>query len=193
MRGAGQLAPHFIKEEMLIRTPNKFLAARAILNTILKDTRKYCNYCGNTYDPKDYPCCDNAQVGSHIDHLRGVIKQNVELREMQANDFASTKDKSFRLAVSLPVGLYREWERCFKNNQGRKLLETGDDLQEVKQLKGEIKSLQKGTHIEGGGASTQEGSTSYQDALDIAKKSGRMRDAKTAMMEIFKTQGTLTE
>ena len=65
--------------------------------------------------------------------------------------------------------------------------------QKVKQLKGEIKSLQKGTHIEGGGASTQEGSTSYQDALDIAKKSGRMRDAKTAMMEIFKTQGTLTE
>jgi len=65
--------------------------------------------------------------------------------------------------------------------------------QKVKQLKGEIKSLQKGTQIEGGGASTQEGSTPYQDALNTAKQSGRMRDAKTAMKEIFKTKGVLAE
>ena len=65
--------------------------------------------------------------------------------------------------------------------------------QKVKQLKGEIKTLQKGTHIEGGGASTQESSSSYQSALDIAKESGRMRDAKGAMKEIFKTKGILAE
>ena len=65
--------------------------------------------------------------------------------------------------------------------------------QKVKKLKGEIKSLQKGTHVEGGGVSTQEGSSSYQSALDTAKKTGRMGDAKSAMKEIFKNQGILTE
>jgi len=111
---------------MLIRTPDKFLSARAILNTILKDTRKYCNWCGSTYDPNDFPCCDNPQVGSHVDHLHGLLKQNRDVREMQKNDFASTKNKSMRLAVSLPAGLFREWERCFKNNQGEKLIKPGE-------------------------------------------------------------------
>ena len=111
---------------MLIKTYDKFLAARAILNTILKDTRKYCNWCGSTYDPNDFPCCDNPQVGSHIDHLHGLIKQNREIRETRKNDFASTDNKTMRWAVSLPAGLFREWERCFKNSQKKKLLEAGD-------------------------------------------------------------------
>jgi len=111
---------------MLIRTPDKFLSARAILNTLLKDTRKYCNWCGADFDPKYFPCCDNPQIGSHIDHLRGIIKQNQMLRETRANDFASTKKKTLRLAVSLPQVLSREWERCFKNNQREKLLKPGE-------------------------------------------------------------------
>jgi len=124
MRGVRKiLPPTYI---MLIRTNDKFLAARAILNTILKDKRLYCNWCGAAYDPNDFPCCDNPQVGSHIDHLKGVIKQNKEIRKTRKNDFASLKNKSFRWAVSFPAGLWHEWERCFKNSQKEKLLKPGE-------------------------------------------------------------------
>lgn len=99
-------------------------AARHILNLLLKSDRKYCNDCGKEYDKENFPCCDNPQVGRHLDHVKGIIKQNAELRKERANDFASNKEKTLRWGISLPPYLFREWEEVFQRTQGEKLFRT---------------------------------------------------------------------
>lgn len=89
---------------MLIKTPNKELAFRAVINTWLKDKSMYCNHCGQNYNGTI--CCENPQIGKNIDHCAGIIKQNKEIAKSRKNDFASTEDKTIRWGVSIPPSLY---------------------------------------------------------------------------------------
>lgn len=113
---------------MLLKTKSKMLAARSMLNVLLKDNTKYCNWCGSTYSKETFPCCDNPQVGKHIDHIRGIIRQNKAVRETRKNDFASTDTKQWRWGISLPPKVYQIWDLCFKKSFGCKLFETKEDM-----------------------------------------------------------------
>lgn len=93
---------------MLIKTNNKEPAFRAIINTWLKDQSLYCNNCGEPFNPsKDSPeCCDMPHIGRNIDHCKGVVDQNKELMKTRLNETGSTKDKSIRWGLSLPISLF---------------------------------------------------------------------------------------
>lgn len=64
--------------------------------------------------------------------------------------------------------------------------------QKQKELKAEVKDAQKKAMTEGGGTNAQPSTEPYREALDRAKKTGKLGDAKKAMKEIFKSKGTLS-
>lgn len=118
---------------MLIISTNKTDAIKAFINTWLKDPRWYCNNCGKNYGYSQKPkppftCCEEPQIGRNIDHTRGVIKQNKELRESRKNDYASNDARSMRMGVSLPPALLRDLERYFLNNYNVSLFENKGEL-----------------------------------------------------------------
>lgn len=80
----------------------------------LQDEQLYCNNCEAIYGEKPMPCCENPQVGRNIDHCRGVIKQNEQIRQTRKNMYASTDDKSIRWGVSLPPKLLQFLDTFFK-------------------------------------------------------------------------------
>jgi len=107
-------------------------AIRAFINTWLKDPRWYCNNCGHNYgqvQPKPpFTCCEEPQVGRNIDHTRGVIKQNAEIRKTRRNDYGSNQKKDLRFGVSLPPVLLRDLEKYFAQYYQQKLFENKDEL-----------------------------------------------------------------
>lgn len=102
-------------------------AARHVANLILKSDRLYCNNCGKEYKEGQMGC-ENPQIGRHIDHVKGIIKQNKELQKERKNEIASNKNKSMRWGISIPPYFFREWETVFKRTQGEKLLGDNKDL-----------------------------------------------------------------
>jgi hypothetical protein len=103
---------------MLIKTTDKWTAVQAFINTWLKDQTLYCNHCGMLFDKNFFPCCENPQVGSNIDHTMGLIKQNKEMSKMRLNEFASTKKKTMRWGVSIPPKLLHDLEKYLKSTSG---------------------------------------------------------------------------
>lgn len=112
---------------MLIKVNNKAEAFRAVINMWLHDKEVYCNYCGSHPDESTQLCCDNPQVGRNIDHCRGVIKQNKEMRSNRLNQFGSTKDNSIRYGLSLPPQLYQLLKR-YSESHGEKFLGSKEDI-----------------------------------------------------------------
>jgi len=113
---------------MLIKTGTKWKAARAFLNLWLKDKSLYCNWCGKTYNEKEFPCCEQPQVGSNLDHTRGIIRQNQAFRNSRNNDTATTKDKSLRWGVSMPPALMTALEKYFMKEYNEKLFKNVEEL-----------------------------------------------------------------
>jgi len=64
--------------------------------------------------------------------------------------------------------------------------------QKEKQLKQEVKNLQKKTLVEGGGKPSEVVSDPVRVAIERLKKTGSMKDAEIAMAEIFKRAKTKT-
>lgn len=110
---------------MLIKSTNKREAYQALINTILKDNRKYCNTCGRDYDPNlTAPCCEEPQIGTNADFTAICIREVKDIKENLKNDYASFSDKSMRWGLKMPPCIYEglsEYER--KHN--RKFI--GDD------------------------------------------------------------------
>jgi hypothetical protein len=114
---------------MLIKTPNKELAFRAVINTWLKDKTLYCNNCGKDFDPeKDSPlCCDLPHIGRNIDHCKGIINQNKEISKTRLNEFGSNQDKNIRFGLSLPPSLFNVLDNFKKmHNQPGLFKEEGE-------------------------------------------------------------------
>lgn len=116
---------------MLIKTPNKQLAFQAVINTWLKDKTIYCNECGATY--AEYvnrcadPACGSIQIGTNMDHCKGVINQNKELAKTRLNDFGSNADKNIRWGLSLPPSLFNVLDQFKKmHNQPGLFKEDGE-------------------------------------------------------------------
>ena len=106
---------------MLIKTTDKWTAVEAFINTWLKDQTLYCNYCGELFDERFFPCCENPQVGRNIDHTMGLIRQNKEMKKIRDNEFASTKKKTLRWGISIPPKLLHDLEKYVKSNGDTKL------------------------------------------------------------------------
>lgn len=112
------------------QTTNKITAAKAFINTWLKDETIYCGNCDENWNAdfhKFESCCENPQFGRNKDHVRGIAKQNKETIELNKNDYGSTDDKSMRVGASIPPRLFRDLEQYFKKH-GDKFLETPKDL-----------------------------------------------------------------
>lgn len=103
-----------------IKLTNKWDAARAIINTWLKDQTLYCNNCQTDakYFLASESCCENPQIGRNVDHMMGGIKQNKMIRETALNEYGSTEDKTIRFSVSMPPRLLVALEDYFgKHNE----------------------------------------------------------------------------
>ena len=111
----------FIKRMTFVKLTNKTDAARAVINTWLKDQTLYCNNCNTDakYILAGGSCCENPQIGRNIDHMMGGIKQNKTIRETAQNEFGSTEDKSLRYAVSMPPRLLMTLEQYFEDHNDK--------------------------------------------------------------------------
>lgn len=122
---------------MILKTKSKWQAARAMLNIILQDKRFYCNWCNADFNTdsvdengKWIPCCENPQIGRHLDHIKRIIRQNKSIQESRKNDFASTDDKTLRWGVSLPPRIFQLWNMGFIKSFNCKLLDNNQDMHE---------------------------------------------------------------
>jgi len=112
-----------MEKETRITTTSKIDAIKSYINTWLKDERFYCNNCGEDwYAPihMKESCCENPQFGRNIDHTKGLIIQNEQLRKDQLKDTGATETNTWRACLSLPPRLYSDLERFF-GQYGEKL------------------------------------------------------------------------
>ena len=114
----------------IITTHNKWEAFKAFTNTWLRDQTLYCNNCGENYEPTDFPCCENPQVGRNKDHCVGLIKQNNEMRKSRNNEFASIDNNTIRWGISLPPRLYQDANNYFRKLYHEKLFNDQAELRE---------------------------------------------------------------
>jgi hypothetical protein len=108
---------------MLIKTPNKELAFKSVINTWLRDKTYYCNNCGEIY-PRETACCENPQVGTNIDIFFAIVAQNKEMTKSRKNEFGSNDDKNIRWGLSLPVSLHNvldNWKKSQIGDDGKPL------------------------------------------------------------------------
>lgn len=106
---------------------------RAFINHWLKDPRWYCNCCGHNYGYQEVPkppfvCCEEPQVGRNIDHTRGVLKQNEEIRKTRKNTYGADDKMNMRWGISMPPALLRDLEKYFAEHYQEKLFENKEEL-----------------------------------------------------------------
>jgi len=111
----------------LIRSTNRKEAYDSIINLALKDPTRYCNYCGSDFNPDDFPCCEDPQVGTNKDHARAVAKECKRVKDECQNDHASFANNSMRLGVKFPVFMYEMLDR-YEKKHGRKLINDDKDI-----------------------------------------------------------------
>lgn len=123
---------------MLVRSTNKIDAAKAFVNTWLKDPTFYCNYCGLDYHPSpvdtgegvyDQLCCESPEIGRNIDHTRGCVKQNQEKQKELIKNTGANKDDTMRHGLSMPPRLYQDLKKYF-GTYDEKFLDTPKELHE---------------------------------------------------------------
>lgn len=111
----------------------KETAIRAFIHEWIKDQTLYCNHCGHTYmkAPEgcvEEPCCERMQIGKNSDFLYGLIMENKRIRETRANKFASNKDKTMRLGISLTPRLLHDLEQYSMNTLKEPFLKDKNEM-----------------------------------------------------------------
>ena len=89
---------------------------------------KYCNNCGETFDKTRFPCCEEPMVGDHMRHLKAIMKQNRERKEIMTKDTGATEDNSWRWGISLPPYIFNVWSKAFEKTYKEKFIENEKDL-----------------------------------------------------------------
>lgn len=107
---------------MLIKTHDKWIAAKAVINTWLKDKQIYCGNCDSDYDKNFFPCCSEPILGTNYDHTKAIVEAIKDQKKMALNEYASNRKRTFRSTVKLPKRLYHILNRYYKNH-GTKLFE----------------------------------------------------------------------
>lgn len=114
-----------------VKTTDKNLIIRNFINLWLKDNTFYCNNCGEVFNPAihiDESCCEDPQIARNIDHIKGLTKQNKEIRDSLKNDYASNESKTMRLGISLTPKLLRDLEQYFRKEYNEKLFNNTKEL-----------------------------------------------------------------
>ena len=81
-------------------------AIRALINVWLKLPTKVCATC-NSYYYEGYPdCCDMPIISNNQAAFKQFMRELRDVRLSRSNVFASNKDKTLRLGLSIPSNLY---------------------------------------------------------------------------------------
>ena len=93
----------------------KEIALRDFITLWAKDPTFYCNHCGQIYTKppegcEEIICCEKPQYGTNLQFLHALIHENKRIRETRMNQFASNKDKSLRMAISITPRLLHDME-----------------------------------------------------------------------------------
>ena len=116
---------------------------RQFIEKWIKDPHLYCSNCGEPWREcpegcEPFICCDRMQICTNLVSLYAVIQENKILRETRGNAFASTKDKSIRMGLSLPPKLLFDLEgfcaNTLKEPLWRDYNEMNDFMKEFPQL-----------------------------------------------------------
>jgi len=112
---------------MIITKGTRDGAIHALINFWLKDPTLRCGWCGRTYNPDNFPCCEKPYVGNNAAIMRRFYKENKEIRESRKNEFASVKVRgsknSMRWVLSFPPSLLVFLEAAFKKLYNEKLFD----------------------------------------------------------------------
>ena len=114
---------------MLIKTNDKWQAAKALINVWLKDKTIYCGNCDADYDKRFFPCCDEPVLGTNFDHTKAIVEGIKDQKKIALNEYASNKKKNFRSTVKIPRRLYGLLDRYYKNH-GTKLFENESEVRQ---------------------------------------------------------------
>lgn len=115
-------------------TLSKEEAIKSFLNQFLQDETLYCNHCGMIYTPcpvgcVETPCCDKPQIGNNKQILEAFALEQKRIRQTRLNEYASNKQKNFRLSLSFPPRLMHDLEQYCMNELKEPLFrEDGSDL-----------------------------------------------------------------
>lgn len=108
--------PHIF---MLIQKGSREDAIHALMNTWLKDKRRFCGWCGREYDGT--PCCEKPFIGTNADILSQFNTEMMATRQTRMNKYACLKDKSMRWKLSFPPGLLQFLETAMDSLYHEKL------------------------------------------------------------------------
>lgn len=115
----------------MAQTKSKWTAVRSYINTWLKDPEVYCNTCGFPYFAcATEPCCENPQYGNNLQHMRGLVRQNMETKKLLDKDTGANKSNTFRFAVSILPKLLEDLEDYFEKNYQEKLWNNDRELKQ---------------------------------------------------------------
>lgn len=108
---------------MLLQKGSREEAVHSLINLWLKDNDKSCMYCSrrNFYEDCD-TCHGKPLLGTNKEILKVFSAEMDALRSTRSNKHASTKDKSLRMAVSMPVALYQFLNTSMERLYGEKLI-----------------------------------------------------------------------
>jgi hypothetical protein len=110
---------------MLITHGNREDAIHALINTWLKDPTKSCAYCGKGYNYERFmaegPCCEQPLINTNHEHMK-LFQQELEvIRQTRKNKYGSNDDKTMRMGLSIPAGLYVFLDKAMIKNYGERL------------------------------------------------------------------------
>lgn len=95
-----------------IKTKNRLDVIESLINVALKDSTPYCNNCDKNYDGSQ--CCDDPQVGTHIEHVKALIIDNELIKERNLHETGKSAEGTMRLAFRLPPRIYHILHNYFK-------------------------------------------------------------------------------
>ena len=88
---------------------NREDAIHALINTWLKDERRWCLSCNKDFDILDWqysgPCCVDAYLTTNSLVMKHFIKEVDITKSQNLDEYGSTKDKSMRHLLKFPPGL----------------------------------------------------------------------------------------
>ena len=112
-------------------------AAKAFVNTWLKDKQHYCHNCDADFNPLDTnedghwnPCCEKPEVGTNWTHAYAVMKQNKARRKELKKITGANETDTMRYGISIPVRMYHDLNQYFLTNYKEKFLQEPSDLRD---------------------------------------------------------------
>ena len=111
----------------------KETAIRDFIDKWVKEPTVYCNGCGTIYEEppegqKWTPCCENVLLGTNLMFLYWLIQENKMIRETRFNKYASNKDKTFRMKLSMTPRLMHDIEAYCVNTLHEPFLKDDQEL-----------------------------------------------------------------